>query len=91
MAKDHVKKFVSRITQDEVFRDKFQSFQSPEDATEFVKNSGYEFTQEEFREYQESEELSDEDLDRVAGGASYCVWLRGDCGWKQCLINSAAW
>lgn len=91
MSKENVGKFITRLNQDEAFRQQFQSFKTREEAAEFVKKNGYEFTQDEFKAYQESEELTDEQLSNVAGGASYCLCLRGDCGWQQCLIEYTQW
>lgn len=84
MSMESARQFTEQMKTDEAFRKSFMAAGSQEDAMKMVKAKGYDFSLEEIQqvrhEYQaeagETGELTDEDLDTVAGGA----WCWGD-GW----------
>jgi len=66
MSVDSAKEFLERVRNDEDFRKSVGEIVTAEERMEFVKGAGFDFTKEEIKSIQD--ELSDDDLDRVAGG-----------------------
>jgi len=66
MSAESVKLFVEKIKTDEEFAKKLKGFEDASARKAFVKEAGFDFTDEEVKQIQG--ELSDEDLDAVAGG-----------------------
>ena len=66
------KAFLERVENDEDFRKELVDRTSAEERMKFAKAQGFDFTKEEIDSLKD--ELSDEDLDAVAGG-----WCGSDC------------
>lgn len=74
MSIESAKAFIERMKADEDFAKKVKECESAESRMSFVKEAGYDFTVEEFKEVQL--ELTDEEIDNVAsGGFAYCMVL----------------
>ena len=71
MSIESAKALIEKIKTDEEFAKKVTGFQSAEARNAFVKEAGFDFTEAELKEVQA--ELSDEDLDAVAGAGNICV------------------
>jgi len=76
MSIESAKAFLERARNDEDFRKELEEQVSAEERIKFVKAQGFDFTKEEINSL--NEELSDEELDGVAGGGSWC--RMGECG-----------
>ena len=68
MSVDSTKAFLERVKNDEDFRKEVGAQTSKEERMKFVKAQGFDFTKEEIDSLKD--ELSDEELDAVAGGWS---------------------
>ena len=66
MSAESAQACVERMKTDEEFAERVRGAESKEDRCAIVKAEGYDFTEEEIKAV--SSELSDEELDRVAGG-----------------------
>jgi predicted ribosomally synthesized peptide with nif11-like leader len=67
MSIESAKAFLERVKNDEDFRKETEEQASAEERIKFVKAQGFDFTKEEIDSLKS--ELSDEELDAVAGGA----------------------
>lgn len=67
MSIESAKAFVERMKSDQEFATKLNKFKTLEELQGFLRQTGYDFTKEEFN--QVSGELQDRDLDSVNGGA----------------------
>ncbi|SMC33230.1 Nif11-like leader peptide family natural product precursor [Sporomusa malonica] len=75
MSIESAKAFAETMKTDQEFANKINKFKNLEEAKEFIKEAGFDFTLEEFNEL--SKELMDNELESVTGGA------HGDnCGWN---------
>ena len=80
MSLESAKLFIEKMKTDSEFREKVVALKTKEERKSFVKNEGFDFTKEEFeqvkKEYinkaKSEGELSDEDLEKVAGGWIMC-------------------
>ncbi|AET69248.1 bacteriocin propeptide, TIGR03798 family [Desulfosporosinus orientis DSM 765] len=70
MSIESAKAYVAKLKTDEGFANKVKAFPNAEERLAFVKESGFDFTPEEIK--QVDEELSDSELDMVAGGDHWC-------------------
>ncbi|EHQ88915.1 Nif11-like leader peptide family natural product precursor [Desulfosporosinus youngiae] len=70
MSIESAKAFVAKLKTDEGFANQVKAFPNAEERLAFVKESGFDFTPEEIK--QVDEELSDNELDAVAGGDHWC-------------------
>ncbi len=61
--------FVERMKNDEDFRKEVGEKSSPEERMKFVKQSGFDFTKEELETVREKLQLTDDELERLSGGA----------------------
>ena len=68
MSIESAKAFLERVKNDEDFRKELEKKPSVEERIEFAKAQGFDFTTEEIDSLKD--ELSDEELDAVAGGWS---------------------
>mgnify|MGYP003863407033 CR=1 FL=1 len=78
MSVEQVNAFMQEVSQDEVLQEKIISLPTDdvdkaiEQGIQIAKEAGFEFTKEQFLEYTNSQnnesELSDDDLEQVAGG-----------------------
>ena len=73
MSIESAKAFLERVENDEDFRKELVDRTSAEERMKFAKAQGFDFTKEEIDSLKY--ELSDEDLDAVAGGS----WCGSDC------------
>ncbi|MTI81650.1 MAG: Nif11-like leader peptide family natural product precursor [Firmicutes bacterium] len=93
MAKEKVDVFIKKISEDKAFGDKVFSAESAEDVQQLSKNEGIELSSEDMQEVQElmkqvvqycekqdQDELSDDDLDGVAGGFTTVAIGSGPAG-----------
>ena len=69
MSIESAKAFLERVKNDEDFRKELEAQASAEERIKFVKAQGFDFTKEEIDS--QKEELSDEELEAVAGGCMY--------------------
>lgn len=80
MSIESARQFADKMKQDEEFRNAFMAAGSQEKAMKMVNDKGYDFTIEEIaqvrHEYKveagDQGELSDKDLEQVAGGGGWC-------------------
>ena len=68
MSKDAAKRFVKDLKSDEKIRDKASGLTDVDTILGFAKDNGYDISPDELREACENVELSDEELENVAGG-----------------------
>ncbi|MDA8354976.1 MAG: Nif11-like leader peptide family RiPP precursor [Actinomycetota bacterium] len=71
MTEETVKAFVERLSSDEAFRDRLAAAPTPEERQEMAREAGYDLSAEDMPAIKSAlgiEELSDEDLEKVAGG-----------------------
>jgi predicted ribosomally synthesized peptide with nif11-like leader len=66
MSIESAKAFFERVKNDEDFRNSVGENTTTEERMEFVKKAGFDFTKEEIEKH--TSELSDEELENVAGG-----------------------
>ncbi len=66
MSVESAKAFIERMKTDEEFSEKVKGCKDAEERMACVKEAGFDFTNEELKEV--SENLSDDELDGVAGG-----------------------
>ena len=72
MSIESAKAFLERMKNDEEFRDSVGESDTAEERQEYVKKAGFGFTMEEIATVKD--ELSDDDLEQVAGGGSgFCL------------------
>ena len=64
MSQEELKAFLAKAKDDQTIQDKLKGAKSPEDVVSIAKEYGYEFTADKMTE----EELSEEELEGVAGG-----------------------
>jgi predicted ribosomally synthesized peptide with nif11-like leader len=69
MSIESAKAFLERVKNDEDFRKELGEQASAEERMKFVKAQGFDFTKEEINSL--NKELSDEELDAVAGGRGW--------------------
>ena len=80
MSLESAKLFIEKMKTDSEFREKVVALKSREERKSFIEKEGYDFTKEEFeqakKEYinnaKSESELSEEDLENVAGGYGGC-------------------
>ena len=77
MSLENAKAFLEKIKSDDNFRKEVGEKASPEERVQFIKNAGFDFTKDELDSLKA--ELSDEELDLVAGGGSW----GGHCGYTH--------
>ena len=76
MSMESAKAFIERMNTDSEFAKRAMEQRGKEQIAAFLKAEGYEFLEEEYEAVSQalgSEELSDEQLDAVAGGRLFCV------------------
>ncbi|MDA8354977.1 MAG: Nif11-like leader peptide family RiPP precursor [Actinomycetota bacterium] len=72
MTEETVKAFVERLSSDEAFRSRLAAAPTPAERQEMARAAGYDLSAEDMPAIKSAlgiEELSDEDLEKVAGGA----------------------
>jgi predicted ribosomally synthesized peptide with nif11-like leader len=78
MSIESAKAFLEKIKSDEEFRNSVGEIGTAEERMEYVKGAGFDFTMEEIATVKD--ELSDEDVDQVAGGGCLICENRWDRG-----------
>ena len=69
MSEDQLKAFIEKVKADTSLQEKLKAAASPEAAVEIAKDAGFAITAENLQSMQpKSQELSDEELEGVAGG-----------------------
>ena len=80
MSIENVKKFYEDLSKDEKLKEKVKKFQINKDTTEqellaglvsIAEKLGYNFSEDELREYASNLEISDDMLEKVSGGSSF--------------------
>jgi len=71
MSVQSAKEFIEKISKDEEFKKSYVALETSEARENCKKEAGFDFTKEEFDEAKS--ELSDDDLDDVAGGWGVCA------------------
>jgi len=78
MSLAHAEGFIKKIGTDEEVRERIKTLETDEDKKRFAEDLGFSFTAEELEQYlsekMSESQLSDEDLEAVAGGAS-AMWV----------------
>jgi predicted ribosomally synthesized peptide with nif11-like leader len=70
--------FFERVTSDEQFRTQLEAAETPDDKHRIVTDAGYDLSRDDLsiiRNLAGMNELSDEDLEKVAGGAGAETWI----------------
>ena len=70
MSEEQLKAFLAKAKDDQSIQDKLKAAKTPEDVVGIAKEHGDEFTADKIIE------LSEEDLEGVAGGAVLCLYCR---------------
>lgn len=91
MSIENAKEFLQRMREDSEFQNKMGSFASRDEAHPYLKEEGYDFTAEEakiamkeFSTVGEDGELSDKQLEHVAGG---CHVIKQTTGVASCHLS----
>ncbi|WP_366923919.1 Nif11-like leader peptide family natural product precursor [Metallumcola ferriviriculae] len=77
MSVESAKKFLEKVKNDEDFKNKLSGLKNEQERLDFSKAEGFDFSVAELTEANGGE-LSDNDLDEVAGGISACGKI---CKW----------
>ena len=84
MSIESAKAFMEKVKNDPEFAKQVSEKKTAAERHEFVKSQGFDFTGDEINQL--SSNLSDEELDAVAGGAWLC--MSGDCGGGDWSCNA---
>jgi predicted ribosomally synthesized peptide with nif11-like leader len=68
MSEEQLKAFLTKAKDDQSIQEKLKAAKTPEDVVTIAKEYGYEFTADKITE------LSEEELEGVAGGGNCCTW-----------------
>ena len=85
MSEEQLKTFLEKVKGDTSLQEKLKAAASPEAVMEIAKEAGFSITAEDIQSMQSTTvELSDEELEGVAGGGgwtgnSVCVFVTGGC------------
>ena len=85
MSEEQLKAFLEKVKADTSLQEKLKAAASPEAAMDIAKAAGFSITAEDIQSMQSTTvELSDEELEGVAGGGgwtgnSVCVFVTGGC------------
>ena len=78
MSEESAKAFLEKFASDEEFRKSIENAASDEERQKIVKEAGFEFTKDDLKEVAASSEiLSEQDLEKVAGGRAVDWVARG--------------
>ncbi|MCP3888316.1 MAG: Nif11-like leader peptide family natural product precursor [Desulfobulbaceae bacterium] len=75
MSIESAKAFMERVLNDEDFRKEVGEIGTAEERMAFVTAAGFDFTKEELKNVQEKMQLTDEELELLAGGNSCSILL----------------
>ena len=74
MSVESAREMMQRVASDEDFRRKLDAAATPEERSRIVKDAGYDVSDDDVKRLRS--EISDEDLEKVAGGdVGYDVWI----------------
>ncbi|MDR1977878.1 MAG: Nif11-like leader peptide family natural product precursor [Synergistaceae bacterium] len=91
MSVEAAKGFLAKLSEDKEFAEKLNAIQSDEGCLKMAKDFGFDFTNEELKLCVVSTgELSDDDLEKVAGGISIGDIVGGFTGLSPKIINIQA-
>jgi predicted ribosomally synthesized peptide with nif11-like leader len=78
MSEEQLKAFLAKAKDDQSIQDKLKAAKTPEDVVGIAKEHGHEFTADKLTE------LSEEELEGVAGGGCYTGWntTKGTSDWR---------
>ena len=79
MSEEQLKAFIAKAKDDQSIQDKLKAAKSPEDVVAIAKEHGHEFTADKITE------LSEEELEGVAGGCGCGGW---SVNWTQWVYSS---
>ena len=74
MSEEQLKSFIAKAKDDQSIQEKLKAAKTPEDVVGIAKENGHEFTQDHMQE------LSEEELEGVAGGTELTWFLGGKLG-----------
>ena len=75
MSVESAKEFLKKLAKDEAFKKSLEDASSDEERQKIVKDAGFYFTKDDLKQVtSQAGELSDEDLEKVAGG-SVTGWI----------------
>ena len=77
MSEQQITALLAKIKDDAGLREKLQGAADPDAAVAFAKEGGFDVSMAEWLRYQatQTSELSDAELEGVAGGADNCMWI----------------
>ena len=81
MSKDQLSALLLRVKEDKEFAEKLKNAGDLDAAQVIAQEAGFDVTKEDWLSYKEEMELSDEDLEGIAGGSG------GSCGFDSCKGN----
>ena len=81
MSEDQLKAFLEKVKGDKSLQDKLKAVKTPEDVVGIAKEHGHEFTADKLAE------LSEEELEGVAGGGTVCPITRAQNPHTVCPIT----
>ena len=79
MSEEQLKAFIAKAKDDQSIQDKLKAAKSPEDVVGIAKDHGHEFTADKVTE------LSEEELEGVAGGGASCLSVC--CHSNMCVLS----
>lgn len=88
MSIESAKAFFEKVQTDESFKNKITGIGSSEERIKFIKDEGFDFTEEEF--HQVRGELTPEALDKATGGAHCGFSHEGECRILGCRFHCSA-
>ena len=78
MSEQQLKAFVEKVKGDTELQEKLKAASTPEAAMDIAKEAGFAITAEDIQSMQSATELSDDELEGVAGGTRDCAaYTRG--------------
>ena len=81
MSEEKLKAFIAKAKDDQTIQDKLKTAKTPEDFVAIAKEHGHEFTADKIAE------LSEEELEGVAGGGTVCPITRAQNPHTVCPIT----
>ncbi|MTI81648.1 MAG: Nif11-like leader peptide family natural product precursor [Firmicutes bacterium] len=73
----HIEILLSKLKKDKDFAEKMSNAKSIEEAVELCKAEGIEITTAELKEFKNSKELTEDDLDNISGGTTTNIKVSG--------------
>ena len=82
MSEEQLKSFLEKVKTDTGLQEKLKAAASPDAAIEIAKEAGFAISAEDIQSMQSSTDLSDEELEGVAGGICICAVRVTDNSWR---------